>query len=46
VPTPVHADLQAVLDTGFDFELHLLGDELVMALGAPTFGQDLDQDGP
>ena len=46
VPTPVHADLQAVLDTGFDLELHLLGDELVMALGAPTFGQDLDQDGP
>jgi superfamily II DNA/RNA helicase len=46
VPTPVHTDVQAVLDTGFDLELRLLGDELVMGLGAPTFGQDLGQDGP
>jgi aryl carrier-like protein len=46
VPTPVHADLQAVLDTGFELELHLLADELVVALAAPTFDQDLDRGRP
>jgi hypothetical protein len=37
VPTPIHAELQAVLDTGLTLELHLTGHELTIELAAgPT----------